>query len=416
MDTRQTPQGAAGQFRMWAVIILVVSLIISSAAGLLFGTWASTNAQVSSWIQTNIFGKNSAAVTTNASMASAQQTMSVVEDSATVDVVKNASPAVVSIVITQDLSKIYNSDTFPFGLFNMDTPQGQQQVGAGTGFIISSDGLILTNKHVVNTTGAEYTVVTSDDKEYQATVVATDPFNDIALVKINATDLPTLSLGDSSTLGIGQTVIAIGNALGQYQNTVTKGVVSGLSRTVTAGDGSGQSETLQDIIQTDAAINSGNSGGPLLNLAGQVVGINTAVNSSGQSVGFAIPINQVKQDVESVQKNGKIIRPYLGVRYLIINSDVAKTNNLSVDYGALVVRGSGQSELAVVPGSPADKAGIVENDIILEVNGQKIDENHTLAAELQKYNVGDTITLKLQHQGNEKTVTATLAEASSQSQ
>ncbi len=400
------------QFRNFAIAMVVTSLIVGAVSGMLFGAWVSTDASISSWIQKNLFGQT-ASTKNSSAVSSASQTLSVTEDSATVEVVKKASPSVVSIVITQDLSKIYGNSTSPFGnLFNFGTPsQGQQEVGAGTGFIISSDGMIMTNKHVVSTTGAEYTVVMNDGKKYSAKVLATDPFNDVAVVKIDATGLPTLTLGDSSTVQIGQTVIAIGNALGEYQNTVTKGVVSGLSRTVTAGDGSGQSETLQDIIQTDAAINSGNSGGPLLDLAGQVVGINTAVNSSGQLVGFAIPINQVKNAIDSVKETGTIVRPYLGVRYVIINSDVAEKNKLSVDYGALVVRGTDQTEFAVIPGSPADKAGIVENDIILEVNGQKIDENHALASELQKYKVGDTVTLKISHAGSEKSVSVKLEQA-----
>jgi serine protease Do len=407
------------QLKKMIVLTLMASVIFGGIAGLLFGTLAGSNFTVSTWVQKNIFGKTTAQ--TSAAVVADQKTLAVTEDSATVDVVKKVSPAVVSIVITQDLSKIYsatNPEAFPFNdFFNFDFPnqqdnQGEQEVGAGTGFIISSDGLILTNKHVVSTEGGEYTVVMNDGKKYDATVVDTDPFNDVALVKIEAQNLTTVELGDSDTLQIGQTVIAIGNTLGEYRNTVTKGVISGLARTVTAGDGQGQSETLEDIIQTDAAINFGNSGGPLLNLAGQVIGVNTAINQSGQLVGFAIPINQVKKDIDSVQKNGKIIRPYLGVRYLLINEEVASQNKLSVDYGALIVKGSSSTELAVIPGSPADKAGLVENDIILEVNGQKIDQDHSLAGQLQKYSVGEAIELKVSHQGAEKTVTATLEEAS----
>jgi len=406
------------QLKKMIVLILVASVIFGGIAGILFGTLAGSNSSVSSWVQKNIFGKTTAQ--TSASTVADQKTLAVTEDSATVDVVKKASPAVVSIVITQDLSKIYsttNPDTFPFDdFFDFNFPtqqdnQGKQEVGAGTGFIISADGLILTNKHVVSTEGGEYTVVMNDGKKYDATVVDTDPFNDVALVKIDAQNLTTVELGDSDALQIGQTVIAIGNTLGEYRNTVTKGVISGLARTVTAGDGRGQSETLEDIIQTDAAINFGNSGGPLLNLAGQVIGVNTAINQSGQLVGFAIPINQVKKDIDSVQKNGRIVRPYLGVRYLLINEEIASQNKLSVDYGALIVRGSSSSELAVIPGSPADKAGLVENDIILEVNSQKIDQDHSLAGQLQKYDVGETIELKVLHQGEEKTISATLEEA-----
>jgi serine protease Do len=394
--------------------VLIASFIFGGVAGLLFGTLASTDASVSRWVQKNIFGKT--AVAGISSSVSGQAAISVQEESSTIDAVKKVDPAVVSIVVSQDISKYYNS-TSPFFFFqfgnqnNQPQSQGQQEVGAGTGFIISSDGMILTNKHVVNTADAQYTVVMNNGKKYEAKVVATDPFNDIALVKIEAKDLPVVELGDSDSLQVGQTVIAIGNTLGEYNNTVTKGVISGLSRTVTAGDGSGQAETLRNIVQTDAAINFGNSGGPLINLAGQVIGVNTAINQSGQLVGFAIPINQAKKDIQSVQQTGKIVRPYLGVRYLLITSEIAKQNKLSVDYGALIVRGSSAAEVAVVPGSPADKAGLVENDIILEINGQAIDQNHPLADELQKYNVGDTITLKILHDGQEKTVPATLDEA-----
>jgi len=327
---------------------------------------------------------------------------------------------VVSIVISQDLSEISsnNSNTFPFGdLFqfnlpeNYQQPQGEQEVGAGTGFIISSDGLILTNKHVVDTDNAKYTVVMNDGQQYEATVVDTDPFNDIAMIRIDAKDLPVAEFGDSDSLVLGQSVIAIGNTLGQYSNTVTKGIVSGLSRTVTAGDGNGSSETLEDIIQTDAAINFGNSGGPLINIEGQVIGVNTAISQDGQLVGFAIPINQVKNAVDSVIAEGKIVRPYLGVRYVLLNEDIANKNNLDVDHGALIVRGSTESDLAVIPGSPADKAGLEENDIILQVNDQEINTDHSLSKQLQKYKPGDTVTLQVRHDGEDKTVQAVLEEA-----
>ncbi|MFA5051508.1 MAG: trypsin-like peptidase domain-containing protein [Patescibacteria group bacterium] len=405
------------QLRMVAISMLVVSLVVSSAAGLLFGTWASTNQRVSTWIQKNIFSRNATAVSLTSAVTASQQTVSVTEDSATVDVVKDASPAVVSIVITQDLSKLYSSNNgFPFGFFydSSQLPQGQQEVGAGSGFIISADGLILTNKHVVSTAEADYTVVLSDGTKYKATVVATDPLNDIALVKIDATNLPTLTLGDSNSLQIGQTVIAIGNTLGQYQNTVTRGIISGLSRTVTAGDNTGSSETLQNIIQTDAAINSGNSGGPLLDITGQVIGMNTAVNASGQSVGFAIPINQVKKDIQSVQTSGKIVTPYLGIRYVLINSDIAQQNTLSVDYGAWVTSGN-QSISPVVAGSPAEKAGIIADDIILEIDGQRVDSSHNLSDQIQQHNVDDSISLKILRNGKEITISAKLAEAPTQS-
>ncbi|MDD5040366.1 MAG: trypsin-like peptidase domain-containing protein [Patescibacteria group bacterium] len=403
--------------------VVIVSILISGLSGAVFAAWMATDQDAAAWVRENVFGSEESA---NSSVKAAAQSVlagdiksiTVQENSATIDVVKKASPAVVSIVISQDLSKIYGmtgSGQFPFNIFgtpsDQQESQGMQQVGAGTGFIVSADGMILTNKHVVSTEGAEYTVVMNDQTEYTATVIDEDPFNDIALIKIDANNLPVVQLGDSDALQIGQTVIAIGNSLGQYQNTVTRGVVSGLSRTINASDGQGSAETLEDIIQTDASINSGNSGGPLLNLDGQVIGINTAISREGQLIGFAIPINQAKKAIASVEEFGKIVRPYLGVRYIIINEEIAKQNNLSVNYGALIVRGDSVGELAIVSGSPADKAGLVENDIILEIDGQRIDDDHSLAGELQKYDPGDVVSLKIMHDGEEKSIQATLEEA-----
>ena len=343
----------------------------------------------------------------------------------TVTVVEKANKAVVSIIISKDISQIQRQNNFSFnGFFDLGFPFNQlepqtqpqdkndknddksnlQRVGGGSGFIISSDGLILTNRHVVDDEDAVYSVALSDGTEYDAEVLAKDPVNDVALLKIEAKDLPTLELGDSDQLKIGQTVIAIGNALAEYGNTVTRGVVSGKGRRVEAGNGSGSSEVLEEAIQTDAAINPGNSGGPLLDMAGNVIGINTAVSQEGQLVGFAIPINSVKKTIQSVRETGKIVRPWLGIRYTPINKQMQKTNNLSVDYGVIIQRGTTQDELAVIPGSPADKAGLVENDIILEFAGQKIDENHSLVNMIGKYNIGDEIEIKILHKGNEKTI------------
>ena len=217
-------------------------------------------------------------------------------------------------------------------------------------------------------------------------------------------------MGDSADLKVGQSVIAIGNALGEFRNTVSTGVISGLARSVTAGGAGIGSEQLLNVIQTDASINPGNSGGPLLNIAGQVIGINTAMAQGAQNIGFAIPINEVKNTIDSVKKNGKIVRPWLGVRYVIINKAIADANKLSVDYGAIIVRGQNQTDLAVIPGSPADKAGLVENDIILESNGQKITEANPLANLVAKLKPGDEITLKVLHQSKEKTIKVRLEE------
>ncbi len=255
------------------------------------------------------------------------------EESATINVVKKDSPAVVSIVISKDLSKIPGFGLSPFGndFFNQfysdqQSPQSDkpniQEIGAGSGFFVTSDGLILTNKHVIADEQASYTVITNDGKSFDATVMARDPVNDLAILKVNIKDAPTLPLVDSSQIEIGQQVVAIGNSLGQYQNTVTSGIVSGIGRSITAG-GSDGSEQLEGVIQTDAAINPGNSGGPLLNLAGQVIGINTAIDQQGQSVGFAIPANDASKALAGFQKNGKIARPFLGIRYVTVTQAIA---------------------------------------------------------------------------------------------
>jgi serine protease Do len=347
------------------------------------------------------------------------------------NVVKKTSPAVVSIIISENVPKYVidpnsqNQQQNPFGnmfpgfpnlLFN--TPQyiqngtQKQDIGGGSGFFVSADGLIVTNKHVVDQTGVDYTVFTNDGKSHPATVVAKDPVLDIALIKIDGSGYPYVNLGNSDALQVGQSVVAIGNALGEFRNTVSVGVVSGLSRSITAGDAaSGASENLDNVIQTDAAINPGNSGGPLLDLYGNVIGVNVAVAQGSQSIGFALPINTVKSAIDSVKATGKIIRPYLGIRYMQINSEIQQANNLSVDYGALVTSGQNPNNLAVIPGSPADKAGIVENDIILEVNGTKLDSTHDLASVVRQYKVGDTITLTILHKGAQKTVPLTLAAA-----
>jgi S1-C subfamily serine protease len=342
------------------------------------------------------------------------------EDSAVIDVVKNSAPGVVSIVISKDVPKIQRfSNPFDFyfnpGRGNFDSEQGttKETIGGGTGFFITTDGMIVTNRHVVDDSSADYSVVTNDDVEHSATVLAVDPNNDIAIIKIDGEDYPTLELGDSNSIQIGQTVIAIGNSLGEFSNTVSRGIVSGLKRDLTAGDRLGQAEKLNDIIQTDAAINPGNSGGPLLDINGQVIGINVAIAQDAQNIGFAIPSTQVKKIIDQVKATGKISTPYLGIRYIPIDESLQKENNLPYTYGALVARGNKITDLAVLPGSPADTAGIVENDIILEIEGEKISferDGEELSTLISRYNVGDTIKLKIWHKGIEKNIEVTLAE------
>ena len=339
-----------------------------------------------------------------------------------VDIVKKSQDSVVSVVATKDLPVIEQYFIDPFQGFGNDffsgglqIPQYRQkgtekkEVSSGTGFIATSDGLVLTNKHVVMEEGAEFTVIMNNGNKYPAKVLAKDPMQDIAILKIEKTNLPAVKLGDSDSIEVGQTVVAIGNALGEFKNTVSTGVVSGLFRTVTASGG-GMTETLDDLIQTDAAINPGNSGGPLFNLSGEVIGINTAMSQGAQNIGFALPINKAKKDLDQVKKTGKISQPFLGVRYILINKEIQQKNNLPVDYGALIAKGENQADVAVVPGSPADKAGIMENDIILEINGKKITKDSTLSKLLQNHNIGDSIKLKIYHKGEEKIIEAILAE------
>jgi len=348
-------------------------------------------------------------------------------EQAIIDAVKNASPSVVSIVISKNLPVYEQQMVNPFGdmMPGFEIPQyvqkgtKLQEVGAGSGFIVSTDGLVLTNKHVVQDKSADYTVLTNDGQKYDAKVLALDPVQDLAVIKISrpsgtpsndGANFPVITLGDSSGIKIGQSAIAIGNALGQFSNTVSVGIVSGLSRTISASDqGGGFSETLQGIIQTDAAINSGNSGGPLLNLKGEVIGINTAMAQGAESIGFAIPINMAKRDIDQVSKTSKITYPFLGVRYALIDSQIKDKYKLSVDYGAYILKGQ-NGEAAVTTGSAADKAGLKEKDIILEVNGKKVDASNTLSSQLNAFNPGDTITLKILRDGVEQTLQATLGE------
>jgi serine protease Do len=330
--------------------------------------------------------------------------------------VKKANPAVVSIIITKDepVLERYNDggpvDFFGGLLFPQYRQNGTQrvQIGGGSGFLVSADGLIVTNKHVVSDSAAEYTVYTNDGRKHAAKVVAKDPSEDIAVIKISGSGYPYLTFDDSSKLELGQSVVAIGNALGEFRNTVSVGVISGLSRSIVAGDVSGgTSEQLNEVIQTDAAINPGNSGGPLLNLNGNVVGVNVAVAAGSQSIGFALPALGVANAVESVKASGTIVHPYIGVRYIPVTEDVQTKYKLSVDYGVYVTSGP-KDEPAVIPGSPAAKAGIASGDVILEINSTKITEDVSLASLIKSKKVGDTVTLTVLHQGKEKIVTLTL--------
>lgn len=347
--------------------------------------------------------------------ASTSQQVVVNEQSAIIDVAEKSSPAVVSIIISKDLPK-YENFLNGNGWFSYpDRKQigtELQQIGSGSGFLITADGMILTNRHVVSDTDATYTVILNDGKQYDAKVLARDTILDVALIQIEASDLPFLNLGTSESLKIGQSVIAIGNSLGEFSNTVSSGIVSGLGRSITASDSGGNSsERLENVIQTDASINPGNSGGPLLDITGNVIGVNVAVAQNAENIGFAIPITAVKPIVESVQATGKIVRPYLGVRYQMINKQLQEELKLPVDSGALISAGEGSDEVAVLENSPAAKAGFKAGDILLEIDGKELNSRNSLQTEIQKHKVGDSVSVKFQRDQDIQTVDVVLEEA-----
>jgi serine protease Do len=307
-------------------------------------------------------------------------------------VVEKVAPSVVSIVTETQANSLRGVIT---------------QAGAGTGMIVSANGYILTNKHVIEGADAVAVVLTDGTTYDNVKLVGTDPLNDIAFLKIEGvSDLPAVEIGSSSTLRVGQSVVAIGNSLGQYQNTVTSGIVSGVGRPVSAQSGD-TVENLNDLIQTDAAINPGNSGGPLLNLQGQVIGINTAVAQDAQGVGFALPINAAKGILKGVLANGKVERAYIGVNYVTITPEVAKQYNLSVKSGAYVISPE-SAKPAIVAGSPADRAGIKEKDVITKVNGVDVGKAGDVASLVGEYAPGDTIELSVLRGGVAQTVRVTL--------
>lgn len=327
------------------------------------------------------------------------------EKSPITKIAKRVCPAVITIIISKDLPKIESFYFFPFGGQQFIIPRvkgdvkERTKIGGGSGFIISPDGYVITCSHVVKDQEADYTVLLEPTKKYSAKVLATDPLVDVAILKIKGKNFPYLELGNSTEIELGEQVVAVGNPLGEFEDTISSGIISGLSRKITAyGNIPFKATSLRGLIQTDAAINPGNSGGPLVDMNGKVIGINTAVVMGAQNIGFAIPINYAKRALEEVKQYGKIRRPFLGVRYVILNESIAKINKLPVDYGALVVR-ERLGENPVVKGSAAEKAGIQEYDIILECDGKKITKDNTLADILQQQEIGDEISLKILRRG-----------------
>ncbi len=330
------------------------------------------------------------------------------EESVVIDAVKKVGPSVVTIV--EDLPA-QTSAPFSFGPFSIfgfegPTTTDPKPRNIGSGFVVSSDGLIVTNKHVVSDTSAKYQILTSADKSYNVERIYRDPLNDIAILKVSASGLKQVELGDSSNLQVGQFVIAIGTALGEFRNTVTTGVISGLGRGISAGSPyEGFAEKLDNVIQTDAAINPGNSGGPLLNSSSQVIGINTAIASSAQNIGFALPVNAIKTSLENFNKGGQFDRAFLGVSYRMIDAEIATLNDVAA--GAYVD--------SVVPDSPAQKAGIQRGDIITHYNNSRIEKDKfELSTAIAQNKVGDKITLKVWRDGKTIEVLITLGNTPNQ--
>ena len=380
--------------RRWLNLLPAAMIFFALAVG---GGW------LGAWAENH--GKTAIATSTEAK----QQYISN-ESQLIASIAKNVGQSVVSVDVTGT-----DTSTDFFGI-----TQRQQTQAAGTGFIISSDGIIVTNRHVVPSGTTSVSVTLSDGTRFDNVQVvgrtSDSSSQDIAFLKIGNLDGKTLTpvtLGDSSRMQVGDKVIAIGNALGQFQNTVTTGIISGYGRDVVAGDQSSlqSSENLTDLFQTDAAINEGNSGGPLVNINGEVVGINTAIASDAQNIGFAQPIDDLKALISSVLDSGRLQQPYLGVRYVSLTNDLAHEFNLKVTRGAYIT--SGDNEPAVVSGSPAEKAGLKDHDVITKVNNLTIDDKTSLTGALSRFKVGDKVTLTVVREGKTITIKAFLGNAPS---
>ncbi|NQV90498.1 trypsin-like peptidase domain-containing protein [Candidatus Uhrbacteria bacterium] len=391
------------------VIIVAVSSIVGSLAGA-----TTTLLLTSQFGSLHLFGDAS---TSMSPAAVESRIVELIEDeSASIAVVERVTPAVVSIVVKKERGVLESESSYFLGnQFYFTEPSTEAnrnelvEVSSGTGFFVTKDGYLLTNRHVVDEEGVTFFVVTNDGEELPAELIDIDPLRDIAVLRVEGEDFPIVTLSDSDTIRIGQTVIAIGNTLSEFRNTVTKGVVSGINRRVTAGD-SYDAEVIEQAIQTDAAINPGNSGGPLINLLGEVIGINTAVSFQGESVAFAIPINEAKRAVEDVQLYGRIVRPWLGVRYVLVTPSQDENSVEEYEVGALVVAGDQPGEVGVFSGSPADLAGIQEDDIIIAVNELPLSEDHALAELISVYRPGEVIRLTVLRLDQKIDVEVTLAE------
>jgi serine protease Do len=316
--------------------------------------------------------------------------------------INKALPGVISIAASKDIAAV-EQEVAKMGMdprqladrFAQEAEGGKITVSTGSGFIVDPSGIVLTNKHVIQDAEASYQAVINE-KKYDVVVLGKDPLSDIAVLKITAPPpkLPTIKLCVSKKVRLGETVIAIGNALGEFQNTVSTGIVSGLSRFLSAiTDMQGHQERLRGLIQTDAAINPGNSGGPLINLKGEAIGISTAVVFGAQNIGFAIPIDRAIRDLEDVKKQGHIRAPFLGIRYVLLNKKLSDHLGIQQQKGALIMREGLPGDNAILPNSAAERAGLLENDIVVSANGKEVTEKNTLEDELSERSVGDEVEL-----------------------
>lgn len=374
----------------------VALLVLFCAAAGFVGGWAGAKAQRENGLTSS----------------SSQQIVSS-ESELISSIAKDVGPSVVSVNVTSQAS---SRNPFGFGGF------GGPQQSSGTGFIVSDDGIVATNRHVISAAGGTtaISITLSDGTELADVEVIgqtneSDPL-DIAFLRIKdkkGKDLKPAKIGDSSKMEVGDKVVAIGNALGQFQNTVTTGIISGYGRSLVAGDASGsQSESLQNLFQTDAAINQGNSGGPLVNTSGEVIGINTAVAGEGaENIGFAIPINDVQNLIKSVLEKGKLERPYLGVRYVPLTDDVAYELNLGETKRGAYIAPQAGGQSSILPDSPAAEAGLKEKDIIVKVNNEPIDDKNSLTSLVGRYKVGEQITLTIVRDGKQQDIKVTLKAA-----
>lgn len=347
------------------------------------------------------------------------------EESKLISSYEEVSPAVLSIVASQDLNAYY--DQYFWGpldyyySYNEVTDENLQEVGGGSAFLVSANGMAITNRHVVEDTSLEYAAYTADGIKFDVEILDVDDTNDLAILQLTAEEgtenaellgtLPYIEFGDSDAIKVGQMVLAIGNAFGEYENTTTAGIVSATGREIIASDMYGRNASeLDGLVQTDAAINPGNSGGPLVNLDGQVIGVNTAVDAEAEGIGFAIPINDVAKIVDSYEKYGYIASPYLGVMYVMINEEADKRFDLGVSQGAALVGDPKTGEPAVLPDSPADEAGLQARDIILSINDVVLDEENTLQDVVLDHDIDEEVVLKIWRDGEEIDVKVTLGQ------